>query len=38
VAGTLVLFAILVGIMYFTRDLRPVLNGAAPSGDPSPGD
>lgn len=38
VAGTLVLFAILVGIMYFTRDLRPVLNGAAPSGDASPGD
>lgn len=28
VAGTLVLFIILVGIMYFTRDLRPALNGA----------
>ena len=30
VAGTLVLFVILVGIMYFTRDLRP----AAPASQP----
>ena len=28
VAGTLVLFVILVGIMYFTRDLRPALGGS----------
>ncbi len=31
VAGTLVLFVILVGIMYFTRDLRPAINPADPA-------
>lgn len=37
VAGTLVLFVILVGIMYFTRDLRPALGGA-PAEDAAPTD
>ena len=37
VAGTLVLFVILVGIMYFTRDLRPALGGA-PAEDTAPAD
>ena len=31
VAGTLVLFVILVGIMYFTRDLRPALSPTEPA-------
>ena len=31
VAGTLVLFVILVGIMYFTRDLRPAINPTEPA-------
>ena len=36
VAGTLVLFVILVGIMYFTRDLRPTINPADPADGVSP--
>ena len=31
VAGTLVLFVILVGIMYFTRDLRPAISPTEPA-------
>ena len=38
VAGTLVLFILLVGIMYFTRDLRPALNPADPAEERVPQD
>ena len=36
VAGTLVLFVILVGIMYFTRDLRPTIKPTDPTDGVSP--